>query len=162
DVVGRGLGAVFVDVDLDGRLDLYVANDETLNYLFHNLGGGRFEDISVVSGSGFDSLGNPQGGMGTDAGDLDGDGLPDLVGANYEREPNAPHRSRGPGILEARPLPSGSGPPAVNFVGFGLNLFDADGDGDLDAFVANGHVLEKPRRQGTTYAERPFLMWNDG
>src|SRR5262249_45239731 len=162
DVVGRGLGAVFVDVDLDGRLDLYVANDETLNYLFHNLGGGRFEDISVVSGTAFDSLGNAQGGMGVDAGDLDGDGLPDLVVANYENETNEDYHNLGSGVFEDVSLTSGFGPPAVNFVGFGLNLFAADDDGDLDAFIANGHIFERPQRQGTTYAERAFLMWNDG
>ncbi len=162
DAVGRGLGAVFVDVDLDGRPDLYVANDELMNFLFHNLGGGRFEDLSVVSGTGFDPLGNVQGGMGTDAGDLDGDGLPDLVVANYENETNEYYRNLGAGVFEDLSLSSGFGPPAVNFVGFGLNLFDADNDGDLDGFVANGHIFERPRRQGTPYAQRPFLMWNDG
>jgi hypothetical protein len=162
DAVGRGLGAVFVDVDLDGKLDLYVANDEVLNFLFRNLGGGRFEDISIVSGTAFDPLGNPQGGMGTDAGDLDGDGLPDLVVANYENEANAYYRNLGSGVFEDLSASSGFGPPAVNFVGFGLNLLDAENDGDLDAFIANGHIFEKPQRQGTTYAERPFLMWNDG
>ncbi len=142
--------------------DLYVANDELMNFLFHNLGGGRFEEISVVSGTGFDPLGNVQGGMGIDAGDLDGDGLPDLVVANYENETNEYYRNLGGGVFEDLSLSSGFGPPAVNFVGFGLNLFDADNDGDLDAFVANGHIFERPKRQGTPYAERPFLMWNDG
>ena len=162
DAVGRGLGAVFFDVDLDGKPDLYVANDETMNFLFHGLGDGRFEDISVVSGTGFDPLGNVQGGMGADAGDLDGDGLPDLVVANYENETNEYYRNVGGGVFEDLALSSGFGPPAVSFVGFGLNLFDPDNDGVLDAFIANGHIFEKPKRQGTTYAERPFLMWNDG
>ena len=57
---------------------------------------------------------------------------------------------------------SGFGPPAFNFSGFGLNPFDAANAGRLDVFIANGHVLETPRMQGVTYAERPFLMWNDG
>ena len=162
DSIGRGLGAVFVDVDLDGKLDLYVANDETANYLFHNLGGGRFEDIGTVSGAAFDSQGNAQGGMGTDAGDLDGDGLPDLVVANYENETNEYYRNLGSGVFEDLSIASGFGPPAVNFVGFGLNLMDAENDGDLDAFIANGHVFERPTRQGTTYPQRAFLMWNDG
>ena len=162
DAVGKGLGAVFVDVDLDGRLDLYVANDETINFLFHNLGGGRFEDISVISGTGFDPLGNPQGGMGTDAGDLDGDGRPDLVVANFEAETNEYYHNLGSGVFEDLSISSGFGPPAVNFVGFGLNLIDVENDGDLDAFIANGHTFEKPRRQGTTYAQKMQLMWNDG
>jgi enediyne biosynthesis protein E4 len=162
DAVGRGLGAVFVDVDLDGRPDLYVANDEIMNFLFRNVGGGRFEDISVVSGTGFDALGNAQGGMGVDAGDLDGDGLPDLVVANYENETNENYRNLGAGVFEDVSIASGFGPPTVNFVGFGLNLLDADNDGDLDAFIANGHIFERPQRQGTTYAERAFLLWNDG
>ena len=83
EAVGKGLGAVFADVDLDGRSDLYVANDVIMNFLFRNLGAGRFEDVSVVSGTGFDPKGNPQGSMGVDAGDLDGDGLPDLAISNY-------------------------------------------------------------------------------
>ena len=159
---GRTLGAVFTDIDLDGRLDLYVANDETINFLFHNLGGGRFEDISVVSGTGFNAQGNPQGGMGVDAQDLDGDGLPDLVVANYENETNELYRNLGSGIYEDVSIRSGFGPPAVNSVGFGLNLLDADNDGDLDAFVANGHTVERPLHQGISYAERNFLLWNDG
>jgi hypothetical protein len=162
DAAGRGLGAVFADVDLDGKPDLYVANDETMNFLFHSLGRGRFEDISVVSGTAFDAQGNPQGGMGTDAGDLDGDGLPDLVVANYENETNAYYRNLGSGVFDDISVPSGFGPPAVNVVGFGLNLLDAENDGDLDAFIANGHVFERPQRQGITYPQRAQLMWNDG
>ena len=57
---------------------------------------------------------------------------------------------------------SGFGGPSFDFSGFGLNLLDVTNAGRLDAFIANGHVLEKPLRDGTTYAERPFLMWNDG
>ena len=159
---GRVLGAVFADLDLDGRIDLYVANDETINFLFHNIGGGRFEDISVVSGSGFDPQGNPQGGMGVDAQDLDGDGLPDLVVANFENETNELYRNRGSGVFEDVSIASGFGPPAVNLVGFGLNLVDLDGDGALDAFVANGHTFERPKRQGVPYAQRNLLLWNDG
>ncbi len=108
------------------------------------------------------SQGNPQGGMGIDAGDLDGDGLPDLVVANFENETNEYYRNLGSGVFEDLSVSSGFGPPAINFVGFGLNLLDVENDGDLDAFIANGHIFERPTRQGTTYPQRPFLMWNDG
>ncbi|HEY3205259.1 MAG TPA: CRTAC1 family protein [Thermoanaerobaculia bacterium] len=160
--VGKGLGAVFIDIDLDGKADLYVANDEVVNFLFHNVGGRRFEDISVLSGTGFDPEGNPQGGMGVDAGDLDGDGLPDLAVANFEAQTNEYYRNLGSGVFDDLSISSGFGLTAGNFVGFGLNFLDADDSGSLDAFIANGHVWERPKRQGASYAQRPLLMWNDG
>jgi hypothetical protein len=160
--VGKVLGAVFVDVDLDGKPDLYVVNDELMNFLFHNLGKGRFEDASVASGTGFGLDGNPQGGMGVDAGDLDGDGLPDIVIANFETETNEYYRNLGSVVFEDLSITSGLGLPTVNNVKFGLNFLDADDDGDLDVFVASGHIFDRPRRQGSTVAQPLQLFWNDG
>ena len=162
DKPGKALGVVFVDVDQDGKPDIYIANDEVMNYLFHNLGGGRFEDISITSGTGFGLEGNPQGGMGVDAGDVDGDGLPDIVVANFESETNEYYRNLGAGIFEDLSVSSGFGPPTVNFVKFGLNLVDVDNDGDLDAFMANGHIYDRPKRQGAKAEQRPMLLLNDG
>ncbi len=159
--VGKGLGVLIVDVDADSKPDLYQSNDGVLNFLFRNLGGGRFEDISVVSGTAFGLEGNPQGGMGTDAGDLDGDGRPDILVANFEGETNEHYKNLGSGIFEDVTMTSGFGLPVLTAVGFGLNLFDAENDGDLDVFIANGHISERPR-QGTTYPQKPYLMWNDG
>jgi hypothetical protein len=162
NAVGKGLGVLFVDFDLDGKPDLFIANDEVMNYLFHNLGGGRFEDVTLASGTGFGLEGNPQGSMGVDAGDLDGDGLPDLVVANFEAEPNAYYRNLGSGIFEDLSVSSGFGAPTLPYVKFGLNLLDVDNDGDLDAFMTNGHILDRPTRQGSSAAQKPMLMWNDG
>jgi hypothetical protein len=160
--LGKGLGVVVSDLDGDGRPDVYVANDTTMNFLFHNLGGLRFEDVSLLSGAGLSVFGRPFGGMGVNAGDLDGDGLPDLVVANFEAEPNSYYRNVGSGVFEDLSTSSGFGAPAFTFSGFGLNLLDVANAGRLDAFVANGHVLEVPHQQGVTYAERPQLYWNDG
>ncbi len=160
--LGKGLGVVVADFDDDGRPDIYVANDTTMNFLFHNLGGGRFEDVSILSGAALNVAGQPSGGMGTNAGDLDGDGRPDIVVANFEAEWNAFYRNLGSAVFEDVSGSSGFGPPADRFSGFGLNLLDAANAGRLDAFIANGHVSEAPTLEGVTYAERPFLMWNDG
>ncbi len=80
DPNGRGLGVVAADVDEDGLIDLFVANDTTANYLWHNLGGMKFEEVGVSSGVACNAQGSFQAGMGTAVGDLDGDGLPDLTG----------------------------------------------------------------------------------
>jgi hypothetical protein len=159
---GKGLGVVVADLDGDGLPDIYVANDTTMNFLFRNLGGMRFEDASLTSGAGLGAFGRPFGGMGVNAGDLDGDGLMDLVVANFEAEPNGYFRNLGEGIFEDAAAASGFGPPGFLFSGFGLNLLDAANAGRLDAFVANGHVLEFPRTEGATYAQRPLLLWNGG
>ncbi|MGE5276288.1 MAG: CRTAC1 family protein [Acidobacteriota bacterium] len=160
--LGKGLGVVVADVDDDGKPDVYVANDTTMNFLFHNLGGMKFEDVSLISGAGVNSAGRAFGGMGVSAGDMDGDGRIDLLVANFEAEPNSLYRNLGSGVFEDASSSSGFGPPHFNFSGFGLNLLDAANAGRLDVFIANGHVLETPKMQGVTYAERPFFMWNDG
>ena len=162
DAPGKGLGVLFVDVDQDRRPDIFVANDEVMNRLFRNLGGGRFEDVSVVSGTAFGLQGNPQGGMGVDSGDLDGDGLVDIVVANFENENDSFFRNLGEGTFDDLSISSGFGPPTLGFVKFGIVLLDVENDGDLDAHVVNGHIYEKPRRQGSTAEQRAQLLWNDG
>ncbi len=162
DALGKGLGIVVTDVDGDGRPDVYIANDTTMNFLFRNLGGMKFEDISLVSGASLNSAGRAFAGMGVSSADLHGDGRFDLMVANFEAEPNSLFRNLGSGVFEDVSAVSGFGPPAFNVSGFGLNPLDASNAGRVDVFIANGHVLEVPRMQGVTYAERPFLFWNDG
>ena len=79
---GRGFGVVAADLNGDGRIDLYVANDMCPNFVFLNRGDGTFEDVTESSGAGYDAHGKTHAGMGVDAEDVDGDGLPDLFVTN--------------------------------------------------------------------------------
>jgi enediyne biosynthesis protein E4 len=159
---GRGLGVVFSDLDGDGRPDLYVANDLTLNLLFRNRGDGTFEDLSLVSGAAVDRAGKPEAGMGIGVGDFDGDGDPDLVVTNFDVETNDLYDNLGGMQFEDRSAASGFGPPSFNLLGFGVAVADFDLDGDLDAFVADGHIFERPRRDNVRYAQPELLLAGDG
>jgi enediyne biosynthesis protein E4 len=142
DSQGRGLGVVAADVDDDGRVDLFVANDTTANYLWHNLGGMKFEEAGVSSGVACNAMGLFQGGMGTAVGDLDRDGLPDLIVTNFYAESTSFFRNMGNMIFADRTSAIGLAAPSRYLLGFGAVLFDANNDGRLDFAQTNGHVLD--------------------
>jgi tetratricopeptide (TPR) repeat protein len=140
DPNGRGLGVVAADVDGDGRIDLFVANDTTANYLWHNLGGMKFEEIGVPSGVACNAEGAFQAGMGTACGDLDGDGLPDLLVTNFYGESTTFFRNLGGGVFNDQTDAIGLAAASRFLLGFGIALWDANNDGWLDLACANGHV----------------------
>ncbi len=140
DSEGRGLGVVAADLDDDGLIDLYVANDASANYLWHNLGGMKFEEIAVQSGVACNAHGAFQAGMGTAVGDLDGDGLPDLTVTNDYGESTSFFRNLGKGVFSDQTSPISLAAPSRYLVGFGIVLFDANNDGWLDLGQTNGHV----------------------
>jgi hypothetical protein len=158
----RGLGVLFTDLDGDRRPDLYVANDLDPNFLFHNLGDGRFEDLSLLSGAAVNRAGKPEAGMGLAVGDVDADGDPDLAVTNFDVETNTLYENLGDLMFEDVSAASGFGPPSFNLLGFGLVFADLDLDGDLDAYAANGHIFEQPRRDNVTYAQPDLLLVGDG
>jgi hypothetical protein len=139
---GRGLGVVAADLDGDNRVDLFVANDMTANLLFRNLGGFRFEETGAVAGVACASDGNYRAGMGIAAGDLDGDGLPDLAVTNYFGESTTYYRNLGGGLFADHTAAVGLAAPSRPLLGFGAAFFDANDDGWLDLITANGHVLD--------------------
>ena len=137
---GKGLGVVIGDADEDGLPDIYVANDSTRNFLYLNRGGFHFEDAGLVSGVGYSEEGQPQSGMGTDFGDLDGDGHMEIVVTNFSFEPNNLYRLLAPYVYLDETFALGLGAATMPVLGFGVGMVDLDGDGDLDLAFANGHI----------------------
>lgn len=146
DADGHGMGVVVADLDGDAWPDIFVANDKTPSYLFHNqtpalAGPPRFKEIGVEAGLAFDGQGNLVAGMGIACGDADRDGLLDLFVTHYHREADTFYKNRGQLIFTDDTARVGLGSASLPFLGFGTTFLDADNDGWLDLFVANGHVL---------------------
>jgi hypothetical protein len=160
---GNGLGVVFGDYDDDGRIDLFVANDTTPNFLYHNEGHGIFRDVALFAGVSVASDGRPRAGMGTDFGDYDGDGQLDLFVTNHELETHTLFRNLGKGLFDETTAKSGVGIATLPYVGFGALFADLDHDGDVDLSIVNGHVMNSAShfRPGATEAQRKLLLRND-
>jgi hypothetical protein len=137
---GRGLGVVAADLDLDGKVDLFVANDGTANFLFKNLGGFRFEEVGMVSGAAGNAEGAFRAGMGVVAADLDDDGWPDLLVNNLHGEGSTFYRNLGGGLFADNSGPTGVLQATRYLTGFGVVAFDATNSGRLEVATANGHV----------------------
>ncbi len=164
---GKGLGVVPTDVDLDGWVDLYVANDSTPNFLFHNVGG-RFAEVGAASATAFNSAGRTEAGMGVDTGDVDGDGDFDLFVTNLDLETNTLYANRTqPGSAPRfadRTSAAGLAEPSRLRVGFGALFADLDHDGDLDLVVANGHIIDNVEEiaDNRRYAQPNQVFLGDG
>jgi hypothetical protein len=159
---GKGLGVMFSDLDGDRYPDIYVANDSTVNFMFHNRGDGTFDDVGLLSGTAVSREGLPQAGMGVALGDIDGDLDPDLAVTNLDTETNALYVNQGMMMFEEASASNGFGIPSFNVLGFGIILADLDLDGDLDAYIANGNVRHNPSREGITHAMPDLLLVGDG
>ena len=164
DESGRQLGVVFSDYDLDGDVDLYIANDTTPNWLYRNDGGGVFAEIGLISGVALSPDARPEAGMGTDWGDYDRDGLMDIIVCNFQWESCRLLQNQGNGFFEDKTFVSGLGEPTYSTLTFGTDFFDYDNDGYLDLFIANGHVdpnIEIIDKAGPTYAQHDQLFRNN-
>lgn len=158
-----GLGALFADVNNDGKPDLLVANDSTPNYLYINKGNGTFEDDSYMSGYALNESGREVANMGITAGDYLNNGHLDIVNTDFADDYNVLFQNDGTGTFTDVSYQAGIAVSSIPFVGFGDNFLDYDNDGWLDLFIANGHVypqVDKHPEWGESYAERPLLYHN--
>lgn len=161
---GKTLGITELDMNGDGWPDLAVANDTQPDLLYVNDGDGTFTERGAVSGMAYDEDGKARAGMGIDAGVVDATGEVSLFVGNFSKEMIGVYRHLGNGLFLDRAAVSKVGRPSLLTLTFGLFLFDADLDGDLDLFAANGHVQPEieTTQEGIGYAEPPHLFMNRG
>ncbi|HWN08658.1 MAG TPA: CRTAC1 family protein [Pyrinomonadaceae bacterium] len=162
DSPGKAFGAVATDLNNDGRIDLFVANDTVPNFLFINQGNGKFEESGLAAGVAFSASGKARSGMGVDAADYDSDGWQDLFVANIDQEFFSLYRNQKDLTFTDEPGEIG---PATQFLsGWGLRFFDYDNDGNPDLFLVNGHPDDfiEMRSTRVKYREPLLLFKNTG
>jgi enediyne biosynthesis protein E4 len=142
DPTSKALGVTLLDYDNDGWMDLFVSNDTEPNKLYRNNHDGTFTDVAVNVGVAFSDSGRVRAGMGTDAADIDGSGLPSLVIGNFTNETTALYKYDGAGLFVDESMRSGIGQMTPQSLTFGCFFMDYDLDGRLDIVAANGHVSD--------------------
>jgi len=159
-LLGKSFGSVATDVNNDGLMDLFVANDTLANFLFVNKGKGKFEEVGLIAGVAYSDSGAPRSGMGVDATDFDGDGWQDLFVANIDQELFSLYQNQKDLGFVDKPGEIGQATRLLS--GWGLKFFDYDNDGDPDLILANGHPDDMVEIQSlrVKYKE-PLLMFEN-
>ena len=157
-----GLGAVFADINNDGKPDLLVGNDSTPNYLYINKGDGTFEDDSYASGFALNEAGLESASMGLAVGDYENNGMLDVFDTAFSDSYKPLYHNDGDGNFTDVSYHVGLGEITVPFLGFGDAFIDYDNDGWKDLLMSNGHVYPQADKYawGTTWAQRPLLYRN--
>jgi hypothetical protein len=162
--LGKALGVVATDINNDGLMDLFVANDTVQNYLFVNRGNGKWEEKALAAEVGYSDNGQARSGMGVDAADFDGDGLVDLFVANVDQEIFSLYKNVGKESFVDVAHKHDIAKATRLLSGWGLKFFDYDNDGLLDLILANGHpddMIDTYSAQ-VRYKEPLLLFHNDG
>ncbi len=163
--MGKGLGVTAADMDGDGWLDILVANDTVQNFLYRNLGDGRFQEIGAPSGVAFDNTGAATGAMGLDAAHIGSDESFAVAMGNFANEMTSFYVSPdGRGLFTDEAIVAGIGPHSRQALSFGLFFFDYDLDGRMDLFQTNGHIEDEINivQPSQHYEQASQLFWNCG
>jgi enediyne biosynthesis protein E4 len=156
-----GFTASFEDFDNDGKPDIFVANDLGRNYVYHNLGNGKFEEVGTVWGAAYPIEGNPQANMGIALGDYDRDGMMDVFVTTFSDDHyTLYHNSRKQMFMDVS-TEANLAAVTVPFLGWGTFFADLDNDGWLELFAVNGHiypVIDKVPGTKQKFAQRPLLF----
>ncbi len=161
--IGKGMAVAIADYDGDGLPDLFVTNDKIPNYLFHNLGKGRFEEVAFSAGVALVDTGTEMSAMGADFRDLDNDGQPDILATALAGETFPFFHNQGKGSFTDGGYASRLGSLSRLFSGWGLGIVDLNNDGWKDIFTANSHVSDRVEEfEATTYRQRNTVFLNDG
>jgi hypothetical protein len=164
DNPGKSWGVVATDVNNDGWMDLFVANDTVANFLFMNRGGKRFEEAGFTAGVSFGEGGKARSGMGVDSADVNQDGWMDLFVSNLNHEFYGFYQNRHDETFDDIAAPAGIATATKLMSGWGLKFVDYDNDGNLDLIIANGHpddLIEKIY-DNVKYREPLLLFHNTG
>ena len=161
---GKGLGIAIADYDHDGRVDIFFANDSMSEFLYHNKGGGNFEEVGLVSGVAVDGEGRQYAGMGVDFADYNNDGLADLMVADLASQIYALYRNNGDGTFTHDSASSGISRMTMSHSGWGVRFLDYDNDGWKDLLIAQGHDLDTIELTfpNLRYREPMLLARNNG
>jgi len=158
--LGKAWGVVAADVNNDGRMDLFVANDTVANFLFLNQGS-HFEEAGLASEVGFSADGRARSGMGVDAADYNNDGWMDLFVANIDQEIFSLYSNNGDGTFDDVAMAAGIGMSTRSMSGWGLKFFDYDNDGDLDLILSNGYPDDLIDQTSSTVRwKEPLLLFH--
>jgi hypothetical protein len=161
--LGKAWGVVATDINNDGWMDLFVANDTVANFLWVNHQG-KFKDEGIEAGVAYSADGRARSGMGVDTADLDQDGWQDLTVTNVDQEMYSLYHNNKDGSFDDLSPANGIGDATRSMSGWGLRFFDYDNDGDVDLFIANGHPDDQieVHSGSVTYREPLLLFHNDG
>jgi hypothetical protein len=160
--LGRGMGVAIADYDGDGFMDIFVANDDSPNFLFHNIGGKRFEEVAVPSWVAYNPSGKTVSGMGVDFRDVNNDGRPDIWFTALPTELFPLFLNRGGGEFEDATTSSGLAWETQNMAGWSNAIVDLDNDGWKDLFAARSNVLDPVIASGRSYKEPNAVFRNLG